>query len=363
MKKRKSQKKHTKIPVIVFGLAVIMLLAFALIKTKKPGAEFLRGAAETVYGSNCDLATLPYNSAAIETIGSAAAPYVVHMRERCFDHYSFPNPGAYSPQPPRAEDNALKQTIETKRIPQTTHVHAYYNESGDTIFYYKAFLDKFEITVQPDGYDNLDLASLTCDTLLPAGYVVDTSDLWDCSGYADIYGGTQITKTVNSSTKKIIITWDFAVNSPYGGRPVIYGNNGSSFMVYDSAGSAIGALDLTNPANRTHFASITMRTKNPSAQLWSASTTSRVLIADLALNRRNYPANFNLGCPTGDVNYSGSGWCYVEPGAGAIVETIATPSGARNYHWFSLGVRGTVWKKPAAPATPIFPVRKKPRRY
>lgn len=297
------------------------------------------------YGQNCTLFTLPYNPDANDILDNSDSPYINFLSsDECDQHLTYPN--QYSPQPPIALENPVNSGSEKKKLSVATHEHAYVNDSDynnpPKTYYYKSFIDRFEITIQPDGFLNLYANSITCN------YIGSNADLADCDGYApDLYGGTKVTKVSNSQNKTITITWDFAQNVTYnnGGRPSRYGNNGQNFVSYDQNGTP-SFIDLTKPENRKMEFHVNLPTKD-NGEIWSATTTARVLLANQAILQRNYSLNHDKGCTLpGGFSNNENGWCYISPPAGYETEVVQTPSGSYTFYWYPIGSVATVWRKP-----------------
>jgi len=328
--------------------------------------------ADVVYGTTCNLMVYPYNpDAASDTLGSAAVPYVNQLNDTNCDNHLFytkssSTPAQYDPQPPPDTDNVNSGTpfkslaAQNFRVPWAHHDHGYFNDKTHTVnFIYKSFVDQFEITIQPDGADPLvgslnlgwGLSNIKCWNPIASGYVGDDSDLEDCSGsVSDLFGGTTVSKQIVGN--KIVVTWKFATNAPNTGRPAKFGNNGNPFYTYDGSGNVTATLNTTNPYVRGLPFAVEIKSDNNSGQTWSATTTSRVLLADLAMNKADLAANhanFMQGCPTNDINNPSTlGWCYLTP-SGYPTQTVMSNSVARTYYWYPIGSVGTVWKKPAPP--------------
>lgn len=327
------------------------------------------------YKKTCELATFPYNpDAGKDMYGDDATDNIYYQSQNnCEEHLFYPN--QYDPQPPQLEENPLKPNTEKLRIPIAKHQHAYFNDSNHTVpgdTYYESFLDRFEIIIKPDGFNNIDTANITCVGMpTPEGYTGEIPQtLKYCNGESDenLYGGTKIAKEINYQAKTIKITWFFATKTAnHGGRPKLYGNNGPSFVIYKD-GAPEKTLDLTNPNNSYRRASfsINLPTKNNAEQIWSATTISRALIADLAIVKPNgkkvfktqeqYQETFDKKCnELGNLTDPNNGWCYKEPKAGYETAVITTPSGPHTFYWFPIGSVATVWKKPPPPTPPPAP--------
>lgn len=314
--------------------------------------------ARPTYGQTCQLGVFPYNpQASSDTVGDTLNPYINYLsNDQCQAHLNYPN--AYSPQPPLDQDNPLKPGSEAVRGPIALHEHGYFNDKNHEDppgnYYYKSFVDKFEITIENDGYTNLDTEHITCNTPAPSGYNGDSSDLFDCQGSVSdtkLWGGTTVSKsTTTKNGKQVIkITWDFATVAPNTGRPQIYANNGQAFNTYNQDGTIKSTINLTDPYNRLLAFGVNLPTKDKGT-IWSTTTTSRVLIGDLALNKANYPKNFNKGCTNNDVNNPDSGWCYLTP-TGYPTETVSSNGVNRTYYWFPIGSVSNVWKHPPVQQT------------
>ncbi len=316
------------------------------------------------YQKNCSLAVYPYNpDAPRDTFGNARVSNINELDDAtCASHLPYPTgfPRSYQPQPPLPAENPVKPGSENLRVPYAWHAHAYYNDSnhlsGSGITYYESFLDRFEITIQPDAFENTTIADVQCTSMpMPRGYdSFHALDLLDCDGVAnDLYGGTRVTKEVIPQTKNVKIKWAFAVNDPHSGRPKISGNNGRpDFTLYYGDGSS-STFDSTQPENRKAEFAVTLHTKN-NGSIWSATTTSRALIADLGIRKAHYPQNAQSGCVNNDIDNAASGWCYLTPAAGAQIEpNVVTPSDPegrnRYFFWHNVGSVASVWKKPPPP--------------
>lgn len=304
--------------------------------------------ADVQYKKTCDLAVYPYDSTSQDIIGDAGTPFINQIDNSCTSHISFPD--QYRPQPPRAEDNPVKSGAENKRVPIAQHLHGYFNDSNKDIpdnngynYFYKSFVKKFEITIQPDGYNNIDLNRISCGTQVVYNYQGAQQSFNNCDyKIADSFGGTLVSTSRNSDNRTMKVTWTFGVDDPTK-LPQVYGNNGASFFVDGRV------QDLTNPNNRRLQFSVNLPTKD-NGEIWSATTTSRVLLADLAILQSNFAAHQNEGCKA-NVNDPASGWCYIEPAGGYPnyqTEPVYTTTN-RTYYWYNIGSVGSVWKKPPQP--------------
>lgn len=327
----------------ISGFFIIEVLFLSFFLLQKPTY------ASVVHGRTCTLGVLPYNpTASFDTQITQSLAHINILDEAdCITHV---RDNGYVPQPPLAQQNLVKSGSESMRVSEVGHGHAYFNDAdhsrGDV--FYKSFMDRFEIILQPDAVRNIDMNRISCFTPTPPGFnraaVAGLDD--DCDGYApDLFGGTTVSKVIGQDGTRII-RWQFATRGQ-GGRPNIYGNNGSNFIPFDASGNPTAPLDLTDPINRKLEFSVVLRTRD-GGQIWSATTSSRALIADQVIAQSTY-RNPNIaqiiqgGCVAG-------GWCYTTTPLQFKNQTepIVTPSGRQEYYWFPIGKFGTVWKKPVS---------------
>lgn len=286
----------------------------------------------------CSLAVAPYNPGTSAILGSEATQYLNYLGTDTCNNFVKLFGNAYTPQPPKTEDNPTKIGAEEKNVPIVKHNHIYYNNTEQDSYYYKEFAKKFEITLQTDTTKNIDLSKIQCDTFPEKNYDVSKlSALINCSGSLDdLWGGTTITKTTTTDNK-LIITWEFGTKTPTK-LPQIWANNGADFDMGD----------FTNEQNRKFPFSVHLPTKD-NGTIWSATTTSRVLLADMAIHKLNYEAHKIDGCVNNDYNNINSGWCYLDPKTNVPTkdfptETVFTSTN-HTYYWFPIGSVATVWKK------------------
>ena len=258
------------------NIKILLTIAVIIAVTGFFYAKVSKADTAATYKKTCELATFPYNPDAKEDLygEDATSQIYYHSKNNCEEHLFYPD--QYDPDPPKLEENPLKPGTEKLRIPIAKHQHAYFNDSnhmnpGDT--YYESYLDRFEITIKPDGFNNIDTANITCTGMpTPEGYTGEIPQtLKYCNGESDenLYGGTKIQKETNYQTKTIKITWFFATKTAnHGGRPRIYGDNGKNFIIYKDGVPAM-TLDLTNPNNSYRRASfsINLPTKNNAVNL------------------------------------------------------------------------------------------------
>jgi hypothetical protein len=254
----------------------------------------------------------------------------------CNSHLNYPN--QYNPQPPQINDNPLKNIdgIENISAPEARHNHIYHNASVEDNYYYKQLIDRFEITIQPDALVNTDKYNVVCYTMAQNGDEVATPG---CNGNINDWGGTQISYNNSSG----VITWKFATSGS--GRPWIWGNN-------PSIGTPAGIL----------YSSVKLISKNNPQQIWSGTTTSRILLRTQAILKANGQTSDSLqsigACP-GDgtsgssYNYNGY-WCTLPvPNHNGVLGSFSDSStGGKTYYWYRIGSVSTVWEKPAVTTPP-----------
>lgn len=314
---------------ITLGLSSLLVLGSILATMPIAQADY-----NPVPRNACSLAVFPFNIAGPELLGSAGNPFINKINSVCEDFVDYPNP--YSPQPPEEEDNPYRSGAAGKHVPISKHIHTYFNDSVEDDYYYGAFMDRFEITLENDAFNSIKIDDITCGTPIPEGYDNDNlAPINDCSGtVSDLWGGTTVGKrTVGSN---IIVTWDFAQTNQDGnfvGRPIIWGNNGSDF----------GGQNLTDEDNRKLGFYVNLESENNDT-IWSATTSSRTLIAHRGIKKTNYPENENNGCVDNDINDPDSGWCYLPSPDDYPTETVRTTSD-RTFHWFPIGSVATVWRE------------------
>lgn len=324
--------------------ALILTIASLVLLTGTPGlqTETAHAAYSPVSRNLCTLMVKPFDITKPAILGSGGNVYINYLNSVCKSFVTYPN--AYSPQPPNKGSNPVKSNATDKHLPITKHTHIYYNDTvHDTYFYYRAFMDRFEITLESDGYNSIDINNIKCQTPYPSGYnTANLLQIEDCQGtISDLWGGTTVSK--QQVGNNVRITWDFGQtnqNGSYKGRPTIWANNGASFP----------EGNFTNENMRKLGFDVHLPSKD-NDEIWSATTSSRALIADLAIRKSNYPANKTKGCAAGGVNDPNSGWCYLNPISGYQTETVYTSSN-KTFYWFPIGSVATVWQEstPQPPA-------------
>jgi hypothetical protein len=294
--------------------------------------------ASTAYGyydtsitfPTCSLGIYPYNPTGT-VVGPLDAQWFNlfegNNNSTCTAHLQYPN--QYTPQPPLVNQNPLASTagVGDKKAPEARHNHIYHNASREDTFYYKTFMDRFQVILEQDALINTDKYNLVCYTPKNGGGFIETPG---CNGsIPSEWGGTNI--SYNPSTG--VITWKYATSGS--GRPMMWGKN-------PSIGTSNGLIQ----------ASVKLISKNNPQDIWSGTTTSRVLIRDLATLKNtgdplNSPSCTNDGTSSSNYDYDGN-WCTLPaPNYSGVEGTLNDSStGNKTYYWYRIGVVGTVWRKP-----------------
>ncbi len=354
--------------------------------------------ATAIYNQDCTLGVFSYDIGPnskefIDDKSNQYDKYIQYLPNECKKHLDYPEKSAQGmpyqhPDVPVYNDNHVQSLAELDhvRMPWAEHEHAYFNGKDATKedFYYKSFLKKFEIEIQPDGIKNLNFGNgqsidnLNCNIETPLGYLGNdqnkikktVADLLDCSGTVDdtnFWGGVSISKkyaTLKNGQKGIIVTWEYGTKDMYK-MPEIFANNGNGgdgkgFRIYIKNGNSTQVdlnnyqtLTLSDPYHRDAQFGVHFLTKNQpnGANIWSATTTSRALIADFAMYKKNYPQNFLKGCVSNDATNAESGWCQTYPDNYKSYEKSLVNKNF--FYWFPIGSVGTIWKTPLAPSQPL----------
>ncbi len=316
--------------------------------------------------NTCTLMVKPYNteSGAIEikddpnTAVREGEQYINYIGN-CSNYLSYVTATAnflgnnqYKIQPPdkNSADTAIKSNAGNIRLPITNHQHNYYNDSfqdsknGQT-YYYRAIVKSFEIKLEKDSVTNIE--KVACYTPRPLGTPDEfTTNVDSCNRSYTYWGGTTV-QTINNADGTRTVKWVFGTN-----------NTGIAYVLGNDPGIN---PNLSNAEERKLPFSVDLTTKNQNSEIWSASTTSRVLISEQYINVNNYPANNGKGCNAAGVNSPQSGWCYLDPPPPThppypnsftqyVKEPVTTPSGVQNtFYWLPIGSVGTIWRKTATP--------------
>lgn len=302
----------------------------------------------------CSLGIYPYNPSAVggDVVDQYATSWFNLFNQsdsQCTDRL-FPWEKAYTPQPPLDGQTPLKSVadVENKKAPYALHNHRYYNDSVESDGkVYKSFIDKFVVTIQSDGRNSTHFENLS-----PVCYTWDWNQGGEagavktvgCNTHLSMYGGTNI--SYNSSTG--VITWEFGVDSsPKSGRPYRFGND----PTIDSRGNNMVPYNTSLEENRKFPVAVKLVTKNNPDEIWSGTTTSKVLVRDLALRTDSLANWAGSSCSSaGDYTH----WCTPPRPAISSINGILgweTIDG-KDYYWIKIGSVGTVWKKPTPPGPP-----------
>lgn len=305
----------------------------------------------------CSLAVYPFNPDTPEIYGAAGTALINKLTEAvCKSRTPYNSP--YN-QPPQVNQNPLKNVanIENKNVPYATHLHTYVNNALEDNYYYRSYVDKFEIQLESDALSKME-GALQCTTPAPGSFNGSANAISDCNGSINdenFYGGVSV--SFNSSTGTV--TWEFGtVNKNL--RPNMWGNNDSNPSDSDNFNEVLTAVFGTqanladyNSVYRSFTPSVTMKTKNNSGEIWSATTTSRVLIRNYAILKSSFNAisgnsnKINSLCTTaGDYTK----WCPVATPSGQGFQTVQLGNnGQQQWFWFPIGSVVSVWRKPPTP--------------
>ncbi|PJA92578.1 MAG: hypothetical protein CO133_02430, partial [Candidatus Komeilibacteria bacterium CG_4_9_14_3_um_filter_37_5] len=324
-------KKQTKMKKVLLTIATLAIALTAQITFAAYDDSFTY--------STCSLGIYPYNP-----IGTS----VNELNKQWFNLFPGPNKNCtnhlvysdqYTPNPPLTKDNPLVNTkgVENIKAENARHNHIYHNATKEDNYYYKTWIDRFEITLKEDTLNNTDKANVVCYTPKEGEGEIVTPG---CNGKVNEWGGTDI--SYNQSTG--VITWKFAVDNGKG-RPAVWGNNPS-----------------LKTKNGLFPASVKLISKNNPQEIWSATTTSRILIRDQAilkgtaekakiLNKKGINACANDATSNSTYDYKGT-WCTLpSPNIKGVLGNLNDAStGNKTYYWFRIGIVGTVWENPTPKA-------------
>lgn len=297
-------------------------------------AIFFGGITQAAYdssltGKNCALSIHPFKMGGTTVSDTENQWFNIFSSSGiCTQHLTYPN--QYSPQPPTLNDNPFKNVngVENIFAPVTRHGHKYTNASKEDDSWYKSYMAKFQVTLSNDSLSKTENTQIVCGTSIGPRQYVETPG---CNGTIDEWGTTTISFNQNTG----VITWDFAESSAKTGRPMLWGNN-------SSLNTPAGYFDVY----------VKLVSKNNPEEIWSATTTSRALIRDLALfkndqNNADKPSCTNDGVIGATKDFNGK-WCTLDPPNLSGVENAEINDG-KQYYWFQIGSVATVWRKPAAP--------------
>lgn len=303
----------------------------------------------------CSLAVYPYDPNTPEIYGNAGTALLNFLSEAtCAARTTYGSP--YN-QPPTKAQNPLKSGIsENKNVPYAIHEHTYINNSLEDNYYYRSYIDKFEIKLQSDALNNTEKTQIQCQTPAPGSYSGTGDELSDCNGSindTNFYGGVKV--SYNSTTG--VVTWEFGTMDKTK-RPNMWGNNDSNPADSDNFNEVLSnyfgvSADLSdyNSVYRSFTPKVQLKTKNNSTDIWSGTTTSRILIRNYAILKSSFnalPTNSakitSLCSSLGDYTK----WCPVDTpaGQGYATEQLGN-SGQQQWFWFPIGSVVSVWSKPA----------------
>lgn len=322
--------KATKNRILRIAFPAIIIASLAI------GATTAFGAYDSnLTYSTCSLGIYPYNPTGT-VVGPLDAQWFNLFEgvnnSNCTSHLQYPN--QYTPQPPLTGQNPLanKAGIENIKAPEARHNHIYHNATLEDSFYYKSFMDRFQVILEQDALTNTDKYNLVCYTPKEPAHGGGFIETPGCNGnIASEWGGTNVSYDSSSG----VITWKYATSGS--GRPMMWGNN-------PGLGTSNGLIQ----------ASVKLISKNNPQDIWSGTTTSRVLIRDLAFKKNtgdatNSPSCENDGKSNSSYDYVGN-WCTLPaPNYTGVEGTLNDSStGDKTYYWYRIGVVGSVWRKAEA---------------
>ncbi len=309
----------------------------------------------------CNLAVYPYNATQPEIYNQAAVPFVNTLSEAlCKSRTPYGSP--YK-QPPLVNENPLVNVadIGLKNVPYAQHYHSYINNALEDAYYYRSYIDKFEIKLQSDALNNTEKFQLQCQTPAPSTFTGNASDLSDCNGQvsdSNFYGGVKVTYNANTG----IVLWEFGtVNKNL--RPAMWGNNDSNPSDGDNFNETLSSvygypanLSDSNSLYRKFTPSVVLKSKNNSTEIWSGTTTSRALIRNYAILKSSFNAitdnnlKFSSLCSAlGDFTK----WCPVATPAGGYAIEMLGANSNQEWFWFPIGSVVSVWQKPSTPPSDL----------
>lgn len=303
--------------------------------------------------STCSLGIYPFNPTG--TVVDEFAKQWFNLFEAmgdgtCNAHLKYPE--QYSPQPPKVEENPLVNAsgVENIHAPKAQHNHTYYNASVEDDFFYRSQMDRFEITLEADALSNTNLDQIVCVTPRAKNDVYNDPNSFvetpGCNGFIpDEWGGTNI--SFNKSTG--VIQWKFAVSEA--GRPTFWGENPSLNLPKCNPGD--------NFTTGCWGASVKL-SSNDNDTIWSATTTSRALVRNMAFKKGSGDALVKPAVACANDGQAGSTpdfnnkWCTIAKpnvaGVGATVQDASTNN--KPYFWFDIADVSTVWREPTTPPPP-----------
>ncbi len=234
--------------------------------------------------------------------------------------------------------NQHKPSVKVSHQPRTQHNHKYFNQSEESLnetiivngneqlvnFYFQSYLDTFELHLESDLVQNGDLNTLECSGLQNGQNCNGTGTMGENSNGKDVFFEVSFDKNACiANSANCVIKWHFPGQSKGAAyaKPLIPGSNPTLDDIKNSP------IDSTNINNRKLGISVLFFTKDKEPlNVWSATTTSRVLIKDLVAK---VPPN---------TNTVSSDWVAVEHAANQAGEQ-------NNYYWFPIGTTTTIWER------------------
>ncbi len=277
-------------------------------------------------------------------------------QSECQANAPYPNAHKAIPDNEANQYNVPQKAItDNIHAPFAQHEHTFIENSvEDANYIYKAFVGKFEITLESDATSNtlVENDQLRCPIIAgQTGTVKDDFEhCGDLSGTTlneaydpDHWGGVKLTKkTVGSS---IVITWEYGANGT-GGRPILPGDSPTIDIRQNDPNIRILDFDTSNSnldsRSWTEYVRLTSDNNAP-AKIWTGTTTSRALIHHQRILKApldTLQERWNYGC-------ADNGWCYIDPSTyvpNAATEDLSSNGTSRKYHWSNIGTVATVWK-------------------
>ena len=176
--------------------------------------------------------------------------------------------------------------------PITFHEHTYYNDTGEDLnervknsetenpdsskdpndivtanVYYRQIIKAFEFQLEGDFDDNILLNSINCSD--------ESEETNNCDFVGNVNLGGENHKTNVSFTRNTNkILFEFPGHAENSIRPILYASNPTLDPIYGDG------FDSTIDAERSLFLSLNFVTRDINADVWSATTTSRILLKD-----------------------------------------------------------------------------------
>ncbi len=289
--------------IIIVGLMIMISSGSAM------------AAEEAVNKPNCGISLRPFNPTGTELFGAAADAQSLYLTKsgqisasECRSRVPF-----YEPHNQQSviDDYQSFNVNMDYRIEKPIHIHTYVNNNvQDDKWYYRSHLYKYQIVLEDDALENTLLnttsnrTNLTCSLPVPNNSTADTSMLADCDGYApNVYGGTMVKNYTNPDTGEVMVEWLFGVdadgfrtNDRIGKVPMRYGNNpdlnDDLEQYFRDKNLSPSEINLQTQDDPYRFFSprvaITSSNNSSKAEYWSATTSSRALVKNYAVEKETY---------------------------------------------------------------------------